>query len=215
MSPTRRTMLRSLGLVSLSALAGCLGGNAQPDDGLTDTPGDSTMTENPGGTRPTGTGGPGISLRGVDAAPDIPIEPAVEVSEDTATDDHPPQIRITLTNTSDAEVLVGEGRAIFFEYVADDTRELMFLPPNQEWPAEAGCWRLSDGIAVTEEYRMETFEPGESKTKSVDLYGVMNEEDSCLPVGEFRFETQIAVQGEMGSDSDAQSATWGFSLVLE
>jgi hypothetical protein len=40
-------------------------------------------------------------------------------------------------------------------------------------------------------------------------------EDSCLPVGEFRFETQLSVQGEMGSDTDSQSATWGFSLVLE
>ncbi len=209
-------MLRSLGLVSLSALAGCLGGTAQPDDGLTDTPGDSTMTDNPGGTRPTGTGGPGISLRSVDAAPDIPIEPAVDVSEDVATDEHPPQIQVTLTNTSDSEILVGEGRAIFFEYVTDDSRELMFLPAEQEWPAEAGCWRLSEGILITEEYRMETFAPGESKTKFVDLYGMAKEgEDSCLPVGEFRFETQISAQGEMGSSDDSQSATWGFSLVLE
>ncbi|KTG26868.1 hypothetical protein [Haloferax profundi] len=223
MSPTRRLFVRSAAVLSLGLVAGCLGGGGgdgdSPDtDDSTDLPDTTdTGTDPSGGTRPSGTGGPGIVLTSVDSAPDIPIEPTVEVHKDVATDDHPPQLRVTLTNTSDERVEVGEGRAIFFQYVGDDSRDLILLPAGQEYPAEPGCWRLDDPIAVTEEYRIETFEPGESKSALVDLYGAAKEdgEDSCLPVGEFRFETTFAVGGLTGGDEKRTTATWGFSLSLE
>ncbi|KAB1189923.1 hypothetical protein GJR96_17240 [Haloferax sp. MBLA0076] len=224
MSPTRRLFVRSAAVLSLGFVAGCLGGggsNGTPtnsDDDTTDLPDTTdTGTDPSGGTRPSGTGGPGITLTDVDSTPDIPIEPTVEVHRDVATDDHPPQLRVTLTNTSDERVEVGEGRAIFFQYVADDSRDLILLPAGQEYPADPGCWRLDEPIAVTEEYRIETFEPGESRSALVDLYGAARDdgEDSCLPVGEYHFETTFAVGDLTGGDEGRTTATWGFSLSLE
>jgi hypothetical protein len=72
---------------------------------------------------------------------------------------------------------------------------------------------LTEGIAVTEEYRMLDIPPGEPSTRLVDLYGAPIEEDACLPVGEYRFETTIAVLG--GDGEQDQSATWGFTILLE
>ena len=220
MSLTRRTLVRSTALLSVGLVAGCLGGggsNGGGTDDTTDLPEDTT-TDPAGGTRPSGTGGPGIVLTSIDEAPDLPIEPTVEVSEDVATDDHPPQLRVTLTNTSDDVVEVGEGRAIFFQYVSDDSRELIFLPAGEEYPAEPGCWRLEEPIAITEEYRIESFDPGESRSKLVDLYGAAKqegEEDSCLPVGEFRFETTMTVGSLSGGEDERTDGRWGFSLSLE
>ncbi|MDS0242290.1 MULTISPECIES: hypothetical protein [unclassified Haloferax] len=242
MSLTRRTFLGSTALLSFGLLAGCVGdggsddgtttdGETTTDDGTTtdgetttDEPTDTTddlpdgngTDDGTGGTRPSG--GPGISLVGVDDAPDVPVEHDVEITEDLATDEHPPQVRITLTNTGDETVEVGEGRTVFFQYVSDTTNDLIFLPADGEYPAEAGCWRLEDHIAVTDEYRVLSLEPGESRSELVDLYGVAQsekEEASCLPVGEFRFEADFATGGLSGSDDERQEATWGFSLALE
>ncbi|MGB9954861.1 hypothetical protein ACOZ4B_00485 (plasmid) [Haloferax prahovense] len=234
MSLTRRTFLGSTALLSFGLLAGCVGDGGSDDGATTDDEPTDTTTDEPtdttddlpdgngtddgtGGTRPSG--GPGISLVGVDDAPDVPVEHEVEITEDLANDDHPPQVRITLTNTSDEVVEVGEGRTVFFQYVSDTTNDLIFLPADGEYPAEAGCWRLEDHIAVTEEYRILSLEPGESRSELVNLYGVAQSEDeeaSCLPVGEFRFEADFATGGLSGSsDDERQEATWGFSLTLE
>jgi len=72
--------------------------------------------------------------------------------------------------------------------VTDDSGALVFLPSDGEFPAEPGCWRLTDGVAVTEEYRTFEIDAGASSRRSVDLYATPGE-DACLPVGEYRFET--------------------------
>ncbi|SDE97972.1 hypothetical protein SAMN04488067_101311 [Halorubrum xinjiangense] len=88
----------------------------------------------------------------------------------------------------------------------------MLLPGGEEYPAEPGCWRLTDAIAITEEYRTFALDPGESSERLVDLYATPGE-DACLPVGEYRFETTISV---VSDDAEPQSSTaWGFSVVLE
>lgn len=225
MTLTRRAALALSGAVFAGAFAGCTG--AAPTDGGEDTPTD-TPTNTPtdgglpgsngtdsgaGGTRPEGTGGPGVTIVAVDDVPDLPVRPSVELVRDTATADHPPQLRTTLTNTTDEAVRVGEGRAVHFEYVIDDAQQLILLPPGDDYPAEPDCWRLSEGIAVTEEYRTFEIAPDEPSTRVVDLYGRATDENSCLPVGEYRFETTIAVVSEGGESQ--QSARWGFSVLLE
>lgn len=230
MSPTRRSVLRTGALVAAGLVAGCTAapiasdGSGDPDDpaptpgdGPGDGPGSDDDSDGPGGTRPAGTGGPGLALGSVDEAPDLPVQPAVEVTRDVATDDHPPQLRVTLTNVSDGPVRVGEARAVVFQYVTDDDGHLLLLPAEGEWPAEPGCWRLTDGIAVTEEYRIETLDPGASLSALVDLYGAPGH-DACLPVGNFRFETTVStLAGTEGvpDGSDGASARWGFSVSLE
>ncbi|MEA1932516.1 MAG: hypothetical protein U9O06_13355 [Euryarchaeota archaeon] len=213
MHHTRRRYLRFFGggsSVLIAGLAGCTGGSG-PDDSPNETP---PGTNGSGETRPEGTGGPGVTIASTDEAPDLPVEPTVELVRDTATEDHPPRLRTTLTNTGDEPVSVGEGRAIHFEYVADDSGVLTLLPGDSdtEYPVEADCWRLTEGIAITEEYRTFEIDAGESSSRLVDLYATPDV-DGCLPVGEYRFESTIGI---VGDDAEPESsAAWGFSITLE
>lgn len=210
MVTTRRRYLSGIGGGSALLIgAGCLGrdppGGGDGDDGGNDSDG-------AGGTRPEGTGGPGITVVSVDADDGLPVGPSVEVVREAATEESPPRIRTVLENTSDESVTVGEGRAVHLEYVYDDTDALVFLPSDGEYPAEPGCWRLTDGVAVTEEFRTFEIDAGGSSSRTVDLYGAPGE-DACLPVGEYRFETPVTI-GDPESDPE-QSGRWGLTILLE
>jgi hypothetical protein len=236
MSPTRRTLLAGAGLLGTGLLAGCVAaGTGSPDGTPSPDPTDSptptpTATPGPsdgplpegdggddgdgdaGGTRPRGTGGPGLSLVGTDPTPDLPVEPGVRVLEPVATADHPPALRVTLTNTSGAPVTVGEGRAVRFQFVVDDARILQLLPTEGEYPVTGGnCWRLSEAVATTMEYRTEELAAGETITADVELYA-LSDYDGCLPVGEFRFVTRLGAGDSMESMAQAD---WGFTVLLE
>lgn len=208
MSSTRRRYLRGIGgpgfLLGGSALllggAGCLGRDPENGDG-----GDNE-------TRPSGTGGPGVTIVSVDGPDDLPVVPSVEIVQETATEESPPRLRTTLENTGDEPVTVGEGRAVHLEYVYDDSDALVFLPSDGEYPAEPGCWRLTDGVAVTEEYRTFEIDAGASSSRTVDLYATPGE-DACLPVGEYRFETPISI-GPPDSES-GPSGRWSLTVLLE
>jgi hypothetical protein len=195
MSPTRRRSLVRLGAFAVTGLlAGCAGVPPRADGGQDDAT-------------------PRVSVVSVDDDPDLSVRPSVEVVRATATSEHPPRLRTTLANTTDEPVRVGEGRAVHFEYVADDTRDLLLLPSDteREYPAEPGCWRLTDGIAITEEYRTFEVDPDDSSSRLVDLYGTAGGE-GCLPTGEFRFETTIAVLSD--ELEPRASETWGFVVEL-
>jgi hypothetical protein len=184
------------------------------DDGLPGTGSSSpSPTDGSGGTRPAGTGGPGVTIVSVDDDPELPVRPRVAVVRDAATPEHPPRLCTTLVNATDDLVTVGEGRAVHFEYVTDETGVLMLLPAEVgTYPAAPDCWRLTEGIAVTEEYRMLDVSPDDPSARLVDLYATPGG-DGCLPVGEYRFETTIAV---VSSDGEQEaSATWGFVVLLE
>jgi hypothetical protein len=221
---TRRVLLRTGAVASVALLGGCLGsaptngsgdGRNLDGDGSGPDGADDSATDDAGGTRPTGTGGPGVTLVDVDDPPELPVRPSIEVVREAATTDHPPQLRATVANESDEPVSVGEGRAIVFAYVTAESGELILLPAGGTYPAEADCWRLTEGIAVTEEYRTVTLEPGESTTRLVDLYGTPDG-DGCLPVSEHRFSTTIsAAVGPDAMASEGSSARWGFSVLLE
>lgn len=160
--------------------------------------------------------GPTVALDAVDDPPELPVRPTVAVAAAAATADRPPQVRVTVTNRSDGTVTVGEGRDIVFAYVTDAGDDLTLLPsePDRPYPAAAGCWRLREPIAVTEEYRTVTLAPGEAVSGLVGVYGAAGGE-GCLPTGTFRFESTYRVHAGEGPDSTTEeSATWGFSLTL-
>lgn len=196
----RRSLLR-LGGVLLGA--GCVAPPGGSDD---DTP-----TRTDGGT-PTGDG-PTVTLDAVDDPPDVSVEPAVEVIGATATDDHPPKLRATVTNRSDGSVTVGEGRAVVFAYVSDAGDHLTLLPAGGDYPVEAGCWRLREPIAVTEEYRTVTLDPDEAVSQVQGVYGAADG-TGCLPTGTFRFESVFSVYAGETPDGARESATGGFSLTV-
>ncbi|GAA0536513.1 hypothetical protein GCM10008994_09510 [Halorubrum ejinorense] len=216
------------GVSGAACLAGCASddpgeGDDDADDGDDDADGDDELPgsddggdgtgDDAGGTRPEGTGGPGVSLVSTDGDVGLPVDLDVEVVREAATTDYPPRLRTTVTNTSDGQVRVGEGRAVHFEYVSDGSGALTFLPPEVEAPAEPDCWRLTDTVAVTEEYRTFELGPGESRSRPIDLYATHDQTDACLPVGEYRFETTASV---VSDDAEPQSsAQWGFAVTLE
>jgi len=217
----RRALLSGGVLAVATVAAGCLGGPPRTDGG---SPSDGEDAGGDGGggddgsgdTRPSGTGGPGVSVAGVDDPPDLPVRPGVDVVREAATDDHPPGLRTTLENVTEDPVSVGEGRAVVFAYVYADGSDLVLLPASGDYPTEPGCWRLTDGIAVTEEYRVRTLDPGETVSTRVDLYGTPGE--GCLPVGDYRFESTFSVAAGREAVPDGengQSARWGFSVTLE
>lgn len=230
MFSTRRNFLRVGSLTTLALVAGCTSSAQSGGDDPTDDPTDEAPMDDGGDlpadgtadtsdpvdeTRPAGTGGPGVSLTGVDDAPDLPVAPTVEITKGVATEEHPPQLCVTVTNESDETVHVGEGRAVVFAYVTSESDELVLLPTGSDYPAEPGCWRLAEPIAVTAEYRILTLEPGESVTQRLALYGAAGG-DGCLPVGEHRFETTYNVtRGTNGTSSDGEQARWGFAVSLE
>lgn len=219
MNATRRRYLRGVGGMGVGG-AVCLAGCASEDPGDGGGSGDGGPGADDGGsggsaggTRPEGTGGPGVSIVSTDGDVGLPVDLDAEVVREAATAEHPPRLRTTVANASGERVRVGEGRAVHFEYVSDETRALTFLPPEFEAPAEPGCWRLTDTVVVTEEYRTFELGPGESRGRSVDLYATHDETDACLPVGEYRFETTVSVAT---GDAEPESSTqWGFSVVLE
>jgi len=214
MNPTRRRYLQYAGGAALpSALAGCVGTVPETNetDGRTEPEINDTNNATDGGneTRPEGTGGPGVTIAATDDDPGIPIQPTIEVVREAATTEHPPRLRTTLTNTSEERVTVGGGRAVHFEHVTADGGLLTLLPPGGDYPAEDGCWRLSERIVTTAVYRTVEIAAGESSSRPVDLYATTDAE-GCLPVGEYRFETTISLTGDNES-----SASWGFSVILE
>lgn len=203
--PTRRSLLALVPAIALLPLTGCLslpgGDGGLPNGGSTDDE-----------TRPSGTGGPGVSVASVDDQPDGPLEIDVAVTREAATDEHPPGLRVSVTNTGDEAVDLGEARAVVFAYQYAENGSLMLLPAGGDYPAEPGCWRLSDGIAVSEEYRVRTLAPGETIASALSLYATTEvEADACLPVGEYRFESPY-VQNPGG---EKRRFTWGFSVTLE
>lgn len=227
---TRRTVLKCCALATLP-LAGCLGTADAGDDpsttpppttddpdgsgsGTEDLPGGNGSDDPAGGTRLQGTGGPGITVATTDPT-DGPVEHAVSVVREAATEEAPPGLGVTITNTSDTSLTVGEGRAVVFAYRPDTAGHLILLPADGEYPAEPGCWRLDEPVAVTQEYRTRTLAPGETATRALDCYALPGE-DACLPVGEYRFETTFRTG--TGDDSTAEERaerSWGFSVLLE
>ncbi|MFC5970110.1 hypothetical protein ACFPYI_02085 [Halomarina salina] len=246
----RRTVLKCCALATTLSLAGCLGdadsgtgeesttpaptdtstpeptGNATTDalPGGNDSggPGDGDNDSgDAGGTRLRGTGGPGVTIVRTDEQ-DGPVEHAVELVREAATEEAPPGLRVSVTNTGEDPLAVGESRAVVFAYRHDTEKHLLLLPSDadREYPAEAGCWRLTDGIAVTQEYRTTTLAPGETTTQALDLYGAVGE-DACLPVGEYRFETSYQVRpategaATSATTEDPTTYSWGFTVLLE
>lgn len=169
-----------------------------------------------GDTRLRGTGGPAVTLATVDDDPDLPLSVDVTITESVATEEHPPRLSVSITNDGDDAVAIGEARTAVFEYQYSDGGSLVLLPAGGDWPADPGCWRLTEGVGTTEEYRTVTLDPGASHTADLELYAAGAEADACLPVGEHRFETTITRYDDPDDLGAGQAAVdWGFTALLE
>lgn len=193
----RRTFLSiGVGTVLSSSIAGCV-----------TAPGGSDDTDRR------------VRVVTVDDSPDIPVEPSVEVIAAAPTRSDPARLRVTVTNTADDPIQVGEERAIVFAYVHSTERPgLILLPAGEsDYPAvRSGCWRLTEGIAVAEYYGVVDLDPGESTDRVVGVWGDSELTEGCLPMGRFRFETTFSGGPDQDAIGDPQwNANWGFALEVE
>lgn len=191
MFPTRRNYLRRIGLSVFGvAFAGCTAAMPPRADG----------------------GGPRVTLLSVTDTSDFPVQPSIEVTRPNTTGEHPPQFRTTLTNTTNTSVWVGEARSAHFEYMVDESREFISLPydTDDRYPAEPGCWRLTDAIGASADFKTVEVPPGEPTTRLIELYG-FREGEGCLPTGTFRFETSMSLFSRRGVDP-GPSARWAFEI---
>lgn len=159
-----------------------------------------------------------VSVVERDDPPDLPVRPSVEVVAPRATDDAPPRIGATVTNTADYPVEVGEERAVVFAFVASEERPGIILlpgPADQYSPTDPGCWRLTEPVAVPEYYGIVRLAPGESTERVVGVWGTPDGE-GCLPTGRFRFTTTYSVARDEtdGIDGPEERAEWGFDVEI-
>lgn len=226
----RREVLAG-GLALSFVLAGCLdeGGSGDGTETAAGTPSatdsaDETATS----PTPTATQSPspsataaGTSVRVVARAeqPDVPVEFAVEMAASTATADRPARVRVTISNSTDSTVVLGEERAVSFHHVAS-TDESLYLHPagDDDWagPVEPGCWRLTEHVAVPEYYGTIALDAGESVRAESHVYGHPDlPEGRCLPDGEHRIQTAGTVGDEEAFENDETTDfDWGFTLRI-
>lgn len=216
----RRQLLRVGALAVPLGLAGCLG-DALPGDSNEETP---TQTPSPTPT-PTTTGPPeGDSLVEVvdrDEQPNVPVEYTVSMAEPLATDEHPARVRVELSNTGEADLVLGERRSVQGYHGTSSDGALYLMPVGDGRtgdPVEAGCWKLTDYVAVTTEYGTVEVPAGESLTAESFVYGRVDSPGDCLSPGEHRVglggrvaESSAGVIG----DEDATEFSWGFTLRVE
>jgi hypothetical protein len=227
----RRALLRAGAATVPVALAGCTtdalsnenagGGDAPDDDTPAESPDETPRDEGAEGTPPA-VDEPRVRVTDRDEQPTVPIRYEAEMVAPLATADHPPRLRVSVTNTSDHGIVLGEERAVKFHHLQPGDGALYLLPaesgePTRE-PTNPGCWRLTEPVAVATYYGTISLGPGETRSAESALYGHWElPEDRCLPAGDHRVENSIGY----GEDSDAvlgggnERFDWGFTLAVE
>lgn len=168
---------------------------------------------------PTPAGTP-VEVVSTDEGPDCPVKYETTMAEPLATGEHPARLRVTIRNPTDAEVVLGEERAVQFHHVTSDDDALYLLPAGgrAEEFADPGCWRLTDGVAVAEYYGTVAVPAGESIVAESYVMGSTDlPEDACLPAGEHRVRTSGRAAPDAdaileGDDDDVTDYEWGFTL---
>lgn len=193
---TRRQTLAASGALGSAVVAGCV--------------------RAPSGRPPAG--GKRIVLLDTDRIPLIATQPSVEVTSPQITESSPGILSASVTNMSDGTILVGEERAIVFAYVVSGQSpglQLLPEPASQYSATHPGCWRLSSGIAIAEYYGTVELAQGESLSANLGVWALPEVQDACVPVGEYRFETQFTLWEGKELNEPEESATWGFTLAVQ
>ncbi len=153
--------------------------------------------------------------------PAVPVEYGVEMVRAGATNDEPAILRVSITNPTDATVVVGEERDIKFHHVSS-TDETVYLYPTGDagnrGPVVQGCWQLTEYVAVPEYYGTVTLSPGETGRAESYVYGHPElPAETCLPAGEHRLVTTGVAgdtEADVTEDEDATEFEWGFMFQI-
>lgn len=207
----RRRILTGGGATVVAALAGCSAPGSPGTDG--GSPDSATRSPTPGGVP--------VSVTDRADQPDAPIEYGVEMAASPATEDHPARIQVSITNTTDSAVALGEERDVQFHHVRSTNEKLYLHPAGDDaraGPVEPGCWRLTEPVAVPEYYGIIEVEAGETRRAESLVYGHPSlPEGECLPAGDHR----VTTSGVVGDSTEAiegeetqREFSWGFTLRI-
>ncbi|MFB6295666.1 MAG: hypothetical protein ABEH66_02350 [Halobacteriales archaeon] len=202
----RRPVLAGAGAACAFLLAGCTAdGPGGPDDG-------------PQEESPTPEGVPVDIVSRADK-PDVPVEYGVEMVESLATPERPARVRVSITNTADSTVALGEERAVQFHHVTSADSTLYLHPASEDTytgPVNPGCWRLTEAVAVPEYYGVIELASGDVRHAESLVYGHQKlPEGECLPAGEHQVETMGVTADDAEAIGDGDKETefeWGFTL---
>ena len=194
----RRRFLSLCGVSASITAAGCV----QPPMN-----GESPTTEIP------------VSIVTTTAQPDVPFEYDAEMIESVANDERPARLRITITNSSDEVIALGEERDVQFHHVSSIERSLYLHPAGGEtWdgPVDPGCWQMTEYVPIPEYYGVVTVESGEVLQAESYVYGHPELPDEvCLPEGEHHLDTSGVVGSDETAVLEGTSVTefkWGVTL---
>lgn len=180
----------------------------------------SGCTQPPGDEPATGNATVSVTERA--EQPDAPVRYAVEMVTAAPTGDRPARLRVTVTNPTDAMVVLGEERDVKFHHVASTTRTLYLYPAGtgtERGPVEPGCWQLTEAVAVPEYYGTISLDAGETIHAETVVYGHPDlDTGTCLPEGDHRLRTTGVTGADEAAFDDESALTefsWGFTLRVE
>ncbi len=144
----------------------------------------------------------------------------VEVEKETADEDGPPQIRVSVENLQDDElILTGKTRSVFGGETDSSSEQSVLLLQPEEWTKDQlennNCYKLKQDIPrVGTQY--ETNLTGISEESIIlDLIGSPTS-NQCIPIGKYRFETnyQILIPDELDGNQEIDEFEWGFIIHI-
>jgi len=204
---------RFLGLAGMSATAGCttqLVSETTPSESETTTTSTSMENDN----NPTSGGSRvNVTIASITVPPELPIKPNVEAISPMATEEHPPQLRTTLTNTTEDPVIVGDIRNAHFENTFSESGKYVLIPANSGYGnAEPGCWRITGGVGQASVYKPSEISPNTQSTRLLNLFA-HGESENCLLTGIYQFKILINIS--KSADQSTQNTSWGFTIRIE
>jgi len=144
----------------------------------------------------------------------------VEIEKENADEDGPPQIRVSVENIQDSElILTGKTRSVFGGETDTSDEERVVLLQPEEWNEnqleDVNCFKLEQDIPRTGTQYETNLNGMSEESVLLDVIGSPTSNE-CIPIGEYRFETdyQILVPDNIDGNQKRDEFEWGFILSI-
>jgi hypothetical protein len=148
----------------------------------------------------------------------------VDMVEKHVTPDHPPRLRVTVTNQSYRRIKIGDGYRKVFSAPASRNPGpgLLLLSSDGQIPKKSGCWQPVMELAMPAVLNFAALEAGESDSIEYEIWAKPdNSLSNCYALGEYSFKTEyhhidtddLEIE-ESGDECDSERFEWGFTLTV-
>ncbi|MGZ0747466.1 hypothetical protein [Haloparvum sp. AD34] len=163
-------------------------------------------------------------MSSVDRVPkDVPLTPSVEVVRSGISAEQTARVQISAKNTANQEVWSNARVPAFGNFVSVDGpggQRLLFLKPEEEYNVtHPGCWQADLSKYALNSVHSDVvtnirYDPGEPKSKALDMYGHPENDDPCLTPGEYRMENTYYITDSGDSDDVKWEFQWGYTVRI-